>query len=541
MTDQYDVIVLGSGMAGCATALAAAELKLKVLLLEKTERVGGGTALSWGGLWVGNNPIARRLGLSDSRDEALAYLRFIGGGATEDDHVQTYVDAAPIALQAFEDMGIRFQVTRGFPDHYYPVAPGSTAEGRHVEVSPTSAESLGEWESRIRGSFVEPHCLTCEEIIAWGGINNHKHGMWDHELVRERTDRRILGRGRGLIAQMLGALLKRGVTVQLGTGVTELLRTGNATTGVVTTGGASVQARLGVVLATGGYEGDPGLADCFEGLPGWRSMFPPGVDGDGMRLGTRLGGGVALMRNNLALFVGFTVPSPTADQAPMFRLSSICELLYPHTLVVNDRGERFADEAYFQDMAVALRHYDIWRRRFSNLPCYLIFDSQYVRNFSFSGRPPGETPPDWVARGATIAELAGNLGISAEGLERTVNRFNGFVAAGEDRDFQRGSKRWTLARKESFDAGKEENRTLGKLEAAPFYGIELSPSAFASAGLRTSTNANVLALDGTPIENLYAVGNAASHAEYGIGYQAGTSLGSAMTFGYLAAKAMAAK
>lgn len=43
---------------------------------------------------------------------------------------------------------------------------------------------------------------------------------------------------------------------------------------------------------------------------------------------------------------------------------------------------------------------------------------------------------------------------------------------------------------------------------------------------------------GHPIEGLYVIGNAAARDEYGVGYQAGFTLASGMTFGCLAVKHM---
>jgi 3-oxosteroid 1-dehydrogenase len=66
-------------------------------------------------------------------------------------------------------------------------------------------------------------------------------------------------------------------------------------------------------------------------------------------------------------------------------------------------------------------------------------------------------------------------------------------------------------------------------------GLRLHPSAFASADLLADSAAQILHQRHHPIEGLYAVGNAAAHNEYDVGYQAGHSLTSGMTFGYLAA------
>src|SRR4051812_7246329 len=76
---EFDVVVIGSGIGGLATALAAAEFGMKALVLEKHDKLGGGTAASHGGFWVGGNHLALAEGIEDSRDEILAYMRFIGG------------------------------------------------------------------------------------------------------------------------------------------------------------------------------------------------------------------------------------------------------------------------------------------------------------------------------------------------------------------------------------------------------------------------------------------------------------------------------
>ena len=87
---------------------------------------------------------------------------------------------------------------------------------------------------------------------------------------------------------------------------------------------------------------------------------------------------------------------------------------------------------------------------------------------------------------------------------------------------------------------KYVNPRLGTIRIPPFYGIELHPSAFISHGLLANHHAQVMHARGMPIDGLYAVGNAAAHTEYGVGYQAGYSLSSGMTYGYLAARHMAA-
>ena len=139
-------------------------------------------------------------------------------------------------------------------------------------------------------------------------------------------------------------------------------------------------------------------------------------------------------------------------------------------------------------------------------------------------------------RGNTLAELAGKLDIAADGLWPRSTRFNGFARAGVDEDFHRGEKKWSLSAREAIKGGNPANRRLGTLERPPFYGLRLYPGIFVSSGgVRVNRHGQAVDAHGRGIERLYAVGNTAAHLEYGIGYQAGYSLASAMTFGYLAA------
>jgi hypothetical protein len=168
----------------------------------------------------------------------------------------------------------------------------------------------------------------------------------------------------------------------------------------------------------------------------------------------------------------------------------------PHTIVVNRDGARFADETYFQNMVPSLRHYDVKKHRHTNLPCYLIFDQQYIDGFSFIDAPRGSEVPPWVSRANSIEELASKLKIDAAGLAATVARFNGFARGGADEDFRRGEAAWCLAKKDVWKPTRADETyispTLGTLRIPPFYGVELHPSVFASGGLVANACAQVI-------------------------------------------------
>ena len=82
---EYDVIVLGTEIAGLSVALAAHEKGLRPLVIEKADKVGGGTTNSYGLIWVGNNHLAQAAGYEDDRGDIINYMRFLAGGEANDE------------------------------------------------------------------------------------------------------------------------------------------------------------------------------------------------------------------------------------------------------------------------------------------------------------------------------------------------------------------------------------------------------------------------------------------------------------------------
>lgn len=540
MADTFDVVVLGSGIAGLSGALAACEMGLRAVVLEKAAHLGGITTNSYGLIWVGLNHLEAQAGLEDSRDEVIDYLRFIGGDGLDENKMLAFVDRAPEALKFFEACGIEFKIVRGITDHFYGKAPGAHAEGRSVEVELISGSGLGDWRERVLTPDDVPCFVTAEEQVAWGGINNFS--SWDKEIVRERQRRDMRGKGLGLICHFLKALISRGVPILTGQSVDSLEVEDGRVTGVVMADGRRIKAARGVIVATGGYHANPEMAKRLEGTPGLvqepSTLAPSSMTGDGLVLGAEIGGIIHKIENSLRVQLAYTIPPDEADgpdQLPLCVHAGIVELCSPHTLVVNRAGERFADETFFQGMVPELRRFDAMKREYPNIPAYLIFDRQYLARYSFANRPVGSDVPNTVPRAAGLAELGDMLGIDGGRLVETVDRFNQFSGSGVDEDFHRGENQWRLAR---GNGGKTGNASLGTIEQPPFYGVELHPTNSNSAGLLTDGYGQVIHQRRRPIPGLYASGYAAACVESGIGYQAGLLLASSMTFSYLAVRHM---
>jgi hypothetical protein len=426
-SDDPDVVILGSGTAGLAAALAAHEMGLHPLVIEKASTLGGRTVDSYGLVWVGQNHLALAAGYRDTRDEVVAHLRFLGGGNVDDDRLAAFVDCAPKALQFFEKCGVRFRIVHGLPDHYYSNAPGARAAGRTIEAELISGFDLGDWRARVATPDV-PAFVTAEEQIAWGGINSFSG--WDPGLVDERQRQDIHGKGLALICHFLKLLRARGVGVLSDQQIDRLAVEGSRVTGVVLCSGETVGARKGVVLATGGYGANPQMVREFEQLPGFireaSGVMPESLTGDGLVLGAEIGGIVHKIENSLLVMLAYVIPPEAPGGKPICVHAGIVELCSPHTIVVNRYGTRFGDETFFQGMVPQLRLFDPVRHEYPNLPAYLIFDAQYLTQYSFANRPVGSAVPDAVARAGNLPELAAKTrdhGRRAPGNRWPLQRF----------------------------------------------------------------------------------------------------------------------
>ena len=531
---ETDFVSVGSGMGGCCAAIAAQARGQQAMVLEKADVLGGGTTYSYGIVWVGENHLAPALGVEDSRDEAYAYLSHLGAGHQNDANLRAYVDNAPDVLKFFcDEVGIPFYAVPNFPDYYHGMAPGSRGQGRNLQVKPFQARSLGAERERLRVAPAVTHRATFEEMAAWGG--RARPQGWDRQLIQERIDQDVRTFGAGLIGHLIQAALQRNIPMLTSTSVSSLVVEDGRVTGVVARQGDAelrVRARKGVTLATGSYNRNADLTARFNEIHSGKSVLPPTIEGDSLIIAGEIGAAIKftpMFQQDLV----YAIPGETHDGGPLYRGATNNESGFPHSILVNLDGARFADESIGQEVGVALRNFDTRRHRYPNVPCFLIFDQTYLDKYGLGSVGPGQAAPEWLDSSPTIAGLAELLGVDGPGLEKTIRRFNEQARSGKDEDFGRGE--FPFANSVSGDLANTPNPNMGPLERPPYYGLPLTPTATSSAGLMTNRMGQVLHLRGRPIPGLYACGSTAAHY-YGIGYQAGCELGGAMTFGWLAVR-----
>lgn len=519
---EVDVVVLGSGAAGLTAALTAAAHGASVAVYEKAPTVGGTTAVSGGVVWI---PAHNRCPDGElTVEDALSYLRAQSFGSMDEPLVETFVRTGPAMLDFVEaHSGLRFEIATGFPDYKPELPGGRPSGGRSFSAAPYDLALLGEWRDRITSFPAD-----------WSNVG------FDAE-TRARLHADVDGgelcvAGTALIAGLLKGLLDLGVVPQTNAAASELLAEDGRIVGVRMTG-ATVRARRGVILGTGGFEWNPVWVNAFLRGPMHGAVSPPNNTGGGLRMAMAHGAELANMGE--AWWVPIVqIPGDTIDGHQRSR-SVRLERTRPRSIIVNRAGRRFVNEACDYNSMAGAFHYLDPRDGYVNDPAWIVFDSLHLKRYGFLGVAPGEPVPDWFNASGDFAELAAKTGIDADGLALTIERWNRDVADGSDPEFGRGSSAydgyWGDERA-TTPAGK----TLGPIDTAPYHAVPVSVGAMGTkGGPRTDRDGRVQHVNGAPIPGLFAAGNAMAGVTGRAYGGAGGTIGPAMVFGYRAGYAAA--
>jgi hypothetical protein len=154
-SDAYDVVVIGAGAGGMTAAAVAAAEGLSVLVVEKTEFIGGTTAWSGGMVWIPGNALMKQAGLDDSLPAASSYLAGTVPESENADLREVFLARGPEAIGYLEaKTEVRLQPVKAYPD-YYPDKAGSTAGGRVLEPVSFDGAELGRDFARLRPPLPE--------------------------------------------------------------------------------------------------------------------------------------------------------------------------------------------------------------------------------------------------------------------------------------------------------------------------------------------------------------------------------------------------
>lgn len=532
---EVDVVVIGAGAAGLAAALAAAEGGAQVALLEKGASLGGTAAISGGIVWAPMNPAMTEAGIADSRAEAMAYFEGLNHGDIRAEMIEAFVDEAAGALRFLQSVSaLKWEVLEGYPDYFLDRPGAKPAGGRALDSGLFAFSELGDWASKIATNG-QPLPIKLSETPLGGFF-----GQLDPQEVKARLAKDARGWGQALVGALLKACLERGIAPHLEHRASALLEEDGRVCGVsgeTPAGGFRIKARRGVVLATGGFEHDRALVQTFLKGPMTAPASPPGNTGDGLRLAMRAGAALGSMTHSWWMPVietGETWFGGTARTYPV-----LLERTLPGSILVNRRGVRFCNEAAnYSALSGAFHAFDPNTYDYPNLPAFLIIDGRFRARFPVASAMPG-APAPFLAQGETLGELATKIGVDPDGLQGTVARFNGFAAAGQDKDFARGVSAYDRFYGDRSQPGAAA--TLGALATPPYFAAEIKMGTLGTCGgALTDARARVLDHAGAPIAGLFAAGNCMASPTGGVYAGAGGTLGPALTFGVIAGRACAA-
>lgn len=543
---EYDVLVVGSGAGALTAAITAHDNGGNVLVVEKSDMYGGTSATSGGGIWIPCNHLMEVHGETDTPEAALEYLKACVGDKVSDSRLMSYVKNAPKMLKDLEDKSDVKFVSTPYAD-YLTEKPGSKDGWRTLDPLPMSATKLGKEFLNMR----PPHPQTI-----FGGftitvneakkiITRSKGWKWimaklmisyrlDIPMRMKSKRHRRLCLGNALVGRCLTSVFKREIPIWRSTSLKSLVeKNGKVTGAIVTKNGEDIliTTKRGVILAAGGFEHNSDLRKA--NLPGptdtsW-SATPGQNTGDAHIAAQAVGANLTLMD---AAWWGPSVRLPRDDRSRIL----FAERALPGIYIVNENGKRYLNEA---------ASYDEVGRQLQAHPktSWVIFDRRAREKYGIGPLYPTAVHPDskWnssikaiVKKSDTIEGLASLMGVDETGLMDTVKKVAKYSKTGVDEDFGSGS---TSYDKYYGDPSVSPNPCLAPLSKAPFYAFPVYPGDIGTkGGVDVDINAQALNKKGRPILGLYATGNTASSV---MGYTypgAGSTIGPAMTFGYVAAK-----
>lgn len=466
-----DVVVVGFGVAGISTAITAHDQGAYTVILEKMPPTkSGGSSRVSGLYWFSPTNVER----------AADYLRALCG---------EYALPEPLVTTWAKEMSENTSWLAGM--------------GVESEIGPVEPEF-----PEIDGHDCEPGWFSMAE-----GAGDSR--LW--LFLKSEAE-------------------KRGIEVLYETRARELMQSGESreVVGVVAEqprGSLRIRAQQGVVLASGGFANDPQLARDYLRLPSVHPRGSPASTGDGLRMAQKAGAGLWHMHNYCGAF---------GLKAPEFEAGFDIDMPNDAWIYVAEDGHRLTDES------IEWRHGKIRVGDefvlFPDRLIHCIFDesarlagplhrrvdkirtswNRLVESYSWSEDNSVEIERGWIAKAATLRDLAAQIGVDPAGLEDAVERYNAACEAGVDGDFRR------------------DPATLAPIVQPPFYAWTWGPNVtYTNGGPMKDERARVLDPDGSPIPRLYAAGEVSS--TYSWLNSGGTMIGEGMAFGRIAGRGVAAE
>ena len=521
-----DMIVVGCGGVGLASALFSRWLGNEVVILEKAAEIGGTTRKAAFWYWVPNNKAMRAEGRVDTKEDCLRYMARLS-------HPERYNSDDPhLGLTPWE-----YDMCAAIYDN--------------VSVA---TELLAE-----KGALEYRHCGAVPDY--WAELPEDKAPTGRVLLPKEAKELMSDG-GKVAIRTMSEAAKRDGVQIRTGHRVQRvILDNDNRVVGVEadTADGKTVRlkARKAVIFASGGFTHDTELRKNFLSAPVFSGCAAQSNEGDFVLIGSAVG---AALRN-----MNYAWMCPIVLEKAIKRDPDLSGTFSPSgdSMIYVDRtGRRVTNEKLaYNELAQAFFKWDPTRSEYPNLVLIAIWDQRSQDHCAGDeyGRfivPPG-TDDSHVIKGNTLAELTaaitarfervsaaiGQMRINddfAANLRASIARFNEFARNGKDLDFHRGERQVELL----FNGPTATdpvgpNPTMYPIsDRGPYYAALMTGGTLdTKGGPMTNADGQVLDAMGQSIVGLYGAGNCVASASARAYWAGGATLGPYLAFAYLAANA----
>jgi succinate dehydrogenase/fumarate reductase flavoprotein subunit len=559
-TANCDVLVVGTGAAGLTAAITAKKAGLKVIVIEKEPLFGGTTAYSGGMIWIPDNKheidANKASGKNDSIATARQYILEEAGRCADPDKVDAYLKHGKEMVEYMERESEAKFYSMDYPDYVSENSNSRTQRGLCTVNYETS--KMGEHLKELRNQLPQTLFLglaigssvEMKEFMR-AGRSIKSMGFVVKKLSSHARDMLLYGRseqmvrGRALVGRLARTVFDLEIPMWLKSPMKELIvENGRVVGAIVETpkGAMRVNASRGVILACGGYGRDAARRKAtyprVAGGENHPTVVPMGNTGDGVRAAEAVGAKFTADVTQVGSWMAVSqIPGVTGIEGSWPHL---VDRQKPGFIAVTRKGNRFVDESssYHHFIAGMIRANE--KEGESEAAAWLIADANAIKRWGMGFVRPFPVPKSkylrngYLKRGATLAELAKTIGVDPAGLQATVKKFNENAKKGVDPDFNRGNRVYDTYQ---GDDENKPNSCLAPLEKGPFYAVRLYVGEIGTfAGIKTDANARALNQANQPIPGLYAIGNDQVSVFGGTYPGPGSTIGPAMTFGYIAAK-----
>lgn len=495
--ESYDVIVIGGGAAGYASAIAAAEQdpEAAIVILEKMAITGGNSALSGGNYGAPNTDVQERQGetdeafRNDSPDLYYTEKRKLGAYRSDPKLTRIFADNSLEGYEWLKGMGVTWARVGTYET---PVPVPETPQGMHLQGLYNVTFVDGEWIGTMTKG------------------RHHRDGVYQE----------FSAGGANIAAMNDRAATHENITISVNSPVSAIIREGfleGDVLGVRVGEGdraTAIQAKRAVILAAGGFSANGAMCAKYDSRlnPEGRNTGVDGVTGDALIAAQDIGADTMNMD-----FVQIRMQRSGINYGGTLLLEE-----HGTYIDIDPEGKRFWKEMSDVTAFRYARLTELYERGFDTW--WSISDSQAIE----ANDVDSEDLEDSFAEGstvecATIDDLAQVVGVPVATLQETIERYNGFVDAGIDEDF-----------------GQESANLQWKIETPPYYAVPRTYyRQYTCGGVNITENAEVVDRHGEVIPRFYAAGESLGGV-HGVERNGGCGWTECVVFGRIAGAAAAA-